>query len=136
VTLVDASVALKWFVAEDGTEAALRIAASGEPLAAPDLILAEVANAAWKSARLGRLTEAQLQAIAVALPGYFEELTANRVLLRRAIEIAAVLDHSVYDCLYLALADHLRSPLVTADRRLAAKVAGSRWESLVKPLQP
>lgn len=132
--LIDASVAFKWFVVEDGSEAALRIAASGEPLIAPDAILAEVANAAWASVRLGRLTRAQLLAIATALPGYFEELTANRPLLQRAVDIAATLDHPVYDCLYLALAERVRSPLITADRRLAAKTAGTPWQGAVELL--
>lgn len=136
MVLVDASVAFKWFVVEDRSEAALRIAASGQPLIAPDAILAEVANAAWASVRLGLLNRAQLQAIATALPGYFEELTSSRALLQRAVEMAASLDHPVYDCLYLSLAERTNSPVITADRRFAAKTVGTRWEALVEILMP
>lgn len=101
---------------------------------APDAILAEVANAAWASVRLGQLTRMQLQAIATALLGFFEELTSSRALLQRSVEMATSLDHPVFDCVYLALAEQTNSPVITADRRFAAKTAGTRWEALVEIL--
>jgi predicted nucleic acid-binding protein len=49
--IVDASVALKWFLSEEphGGEA-LAILRDVAPLIAPDLLIAEVCNAAWRSA--------------------------------------------------------------------------------------
>ena len=46
--VVDASVALKWFKQEGGSDEA-RTLLLREPLIAPELILAEVLNAAWKA---------------------------------------------------------------------------------------
>ena len=46
--VIDASVALKWFVEEQGTEQAAALLAGQDLLIAPDLIVAEVANAGWK----------------------------------------------------------------------------------------
>ncbi len=37
----------------------------------------------------------------------------------RALMMARHLDHAVYDCFYLALAEQIIAPLLTADRRLA-----------------
>jgi predicted nucleic acid-binding protein len=61
--VVDASVAFKWFAQEDGTYRALELLARDEPIVAPDLIIAEVCNAAWKSLRRGELSPAQFEAI-------------------------------------------------------------------------
>ncbi len=47
--VVDASVAFKWFAQEDGTDRALVLLEREEPIVAPDLIVAEICNAAWKS---------------------------------------------------------------------------------------
>ena len=52
--VVDASVALKWFVDEDGSDRAVALLDGDEPLIAPDLVVAEVCNAAWKSLRRRR----------------------------------------------------------------------------------
>lgn len=65
--VVDASVAFKWFVMEDGADPALRLLAGGEPMVAPDLILAEVCNAAWQSLRKGQLDPAQFDHIVANL---------------------------------------------------------------------
>jgi predicted nucleic acid-binding protein len=40
----------------------------------------------------------------------------------------------VYDCFYLALADREDSIVVTAEGRLAGKLAGTDWARLVVPL--
>ena len=44
-------------------------------------------------------------------------------LLLLALEIAVAIGHSVYGCVYLALADRQDCRVVTADRRLQAAVA-------------
>jgi predicted nucleic acid-binding protein len=44
------------------------------------------------------------------------------------------LRHPVYDCFYLALAEREDATLVTADRRLIGRLAGSRWEAMCRPL--
>lgn len=130
--VVDASVAFKWFLrAEINAAEALAVAESGEPVIAPDLIIAEVCNAAWRSARLGRLETTDLPDIALALQRFFAELTPLSRLAPRAVAIAAELDHPVYDCFYLALAEQRRLALMTADTRLIEKVRGSRWGSAV-----
>ena len=49
---VDASVAIKWYVAEDRSGEARALERFGNLLAAPDFLAVELANIAWKKARL------------------------------------------------------------------------------------
>jgi predicted nucleic acid-binding protein len=134
VIVVDASVALKWFLVEHGSDEALHLAGSGQSLAAPDLIIAEVCNGLWKSARLGRLTSEQVSLAAAKLPDFLSQLAPGRLLAEPAVAIANDLGHPVYDCFYLALAEQLGTKLVTADRRLVAVLSGTSWESRIAGL--
>lgn len=126
--VVDASVALKWFLPDEpGADEALVIVQNEAALIAPDLLIVEVCHAAWRSARLGRIGHDQVSEIANALPRFFDTLVGAASLASRAVAIAAQLDHSVYDCLYVALAEVRHSRLVTADRRLLAKLGRTAW---------
>ena len=53
---VDASIACKWFVEEEGSDEAEQLLAVGEVLLAPELIVAEVCSALWKKLRAGHMT--------------------------------------------------------------------------------
>jgi predicted nucleic acid-binding protein len=132
VTVVDASVALKWFVDEDGSDVARTLL--GGPLTAPDLLMAEVANGLWTMARTGRLAPEAPGAALRRLPRYFDHLAPLAPLAPRAAEIAGALDHPAYDAFYLALAEAGHGEVVTADRRLAAAAARSPWRGLVRLL--
>ena len=126
--VADASVALKWFVADEPlAEEAAAIVRAGTPLIAPDLVVAEGANAAWRWARLGRISPENATRIAVQLPSFFLRLVPAAELAEEAMRLAHALDHPVYDCFYLALAERDGVPLVTADTRLIEKVARSAW---------
>lgn len=62
--VVDASVALKWYVDEEDSERALALLNSGERLIAPDLIVAELCTGAWRLIRRGELHPGQMTLIA------------------------------------------------------------------------
>jgi predicted nucleic acid-binding protein len=132
--VVDASVAFKWFAQENGTDRALVLLERGEPIVAPDLIIAEVCNAAWKSLRRGELTPAQFDAIVSDVTQPFSRLVPLEGLIRPAAALTRRLDHPIYDCLYLALADSEGVPVVTADQRLLAAVSGTSLAGRVMPL--
>ena len=133
--VVDASVAFKWFfVAEPNAAEALAIANSQELLIAPEILVAEVCNAAWRAARLGRIEATELPDIATAIPQFFSELARVSLLAARAVEIAAQLDHPVYDCFYVALAEASKARLVTADERLLQRLQGSAWDAAAAAL--
>lgn len=119
--VIDASVALKWVFDEPGTEAA--VALLTEELIAPELWLAEAANALWRHVRLGEASAAEALARIEELANAPVASMSIEPYVRRALELATVLSHPVYDCLYLALAEHLGTHIVTDDRRFFA--AGS-----------
>lgn len=133
--VIDASVALKWFVEEEGTSQAAALLAGQDMLIAPDLIVAEVANAGWKAVRSGTMLPEQHDHAAARLPLAFDSLIPLASLAPSAVAIARLLDHPVYDCFYLALAEERAAKLITADRRLLARLAGTQWEGIAVNLR-
>lgn len=122
--VVDASVAIKWFVEENMRNSARQILVAGHDLAAPDLLIVELANVAWKKAVRKEISPWQAEII----PGECRrnlQLYASTNLIDRAIGIALHLKRPVYDCLYLACAEIVGSGVVTADRRFLGAVKGT-----------
>ena len=87
------------------------------------MLIVECANIIWKKVRLHQLTEPEGSLATGLLVRVDIELMPMRMLARRAVELAMQLDHSAYDCMYLALAEATRRPFVTADSRLLGKLA-------------
>jgi predicted nucleic acid-binding protein len=118
--VIDASVAIKWVVAETGTEQALLLRRNR--LFAPDLLVAECANILWKKVRRRELSDAEAIVAARLLQRADIGLEPMRPLLEAAARLSLAFDHPAYDCMYLALADAMSCQLVTADRQLQGKV--------------
>jgi predicted nucleic acid-binding protein len=114
--IVDASVVVKWVLAEADSAAA--IALGRHRLLAPDLLDIECASVLWKAARRGELLPAEAaERLALIGEAAIERLPGS-VLLPGAMRHALQLRHPIYDCLYLEAAIWTGLPLVTADRRL------------------
>ncbi len=90
--VIDASVAIKWVIEEEGTAEALTL--RRQHLIAPDLIIPECANILWKKVRR-------------------DELSAEEASLAGRLLANADID--------LALAEQSNLKFVTADSRLIAK---------------
>lgn len=129
--VVDASVAIKWFVPEAHAEAAARLLQPDIALHAPDLIWAEIGNVLWKKQRRGELDEQTGQAILADMRRFPIQVHASSALADTAWTLACSLDRTFYDSLYLALAFSLRSPLITADERLANALRGKMADETV-----
>ena len=132
--IVDASVAFKWFVAEEGQEAALALLEWPRRMIAPELLLAEVANIAWKARQQGRITPEQARDLLGRLEEPFDEIVSMRPLFGLAHELGAALRHPVYDLINVALAEDRDGILVTADRRMKRLLSGTRWVDRVRTL--
>lgn len=116
--VVDSSVAVKWFLPEEHTEAARELLRDGNRLIAPDLIRAEVGNAMWKRWRRGEIpAEAALEVLRDLrrLPLGIE---SSEPLVEVAWDVARRFGCSFHDSLYVALAHRADCTLVTADRKL------------------
>lgn len=131
--VLDASFALNLHLNnEKGVDAARFLANTAATSSiAPDLVLAEVANATWKTARAGQISSRAGLTILASVTSMFSRLVPSVALAPRALEIATEIDHPVYDAMYLALAEREATQVVTFDQRLEVAVQGSRWRSLV-----
>ena len=116
--VIDASVALKWVLPENGSEAAAALRTT--MLHAPHLLLVECGNALWVRVRRNVLSAAEAKACFDLLSDAPVALAPDAELMPAALTLALELDQTVYDCLYLALAVKRDASLVTADRRLCA----------------
>jgi len=121
--VIDASVLAKRVLLEPGFEEVdelLDEAAEGfVELHAPALLLKEVGNAIWRHASRGLLKRegaAQLLRAVMNLPLTVHAQDAE--LLARSLEIALSSSITVYDAIYVALAERLKAELLTYDERL------------------
>src|SRR6478609_4206314 len=104
MVVVDASVAVKWFVPEENWPVARRLLALNLSLVAPDILAVETMSALLRKHRR--------QEVADGLPGQaLGMLAALRVetvphgpLLRDATALSLRWRHAVYDCFYLLVA--------------------------------
>ncbi len=119
--VLDASVALKFFLPETGSDAALRLLASRSAFAAPDIFPLELLAAVTKYHRRRLITLDEARTIEAVVGRMAVDLHPWQLLLASAFELSLLLHHGVYDCLYLALARQLSAPLVTADRKMQQK---------------
>ncbi len=129
--VVDANVVIKWFVDENLRIQARHIFQYQLELTAPDLLLVEVANIAWKKARQKEIDNDQARSIVAALSNYIPFLVPISDLIDAATKLALELDHPVYDCLYLACAQRFGSG-VTADRKFFNRIEKSTYAGLMK----
>jgi predicted nucleic acid-binding protein len=119
VTLVvDASVASKWVLPEPSSAQAAALRSDDRDLIAPSLVVAEIGNALWKSARRGDLADESAEHLLRIAIGHYARLVSMEGLALDALRLATDLDHPIYDCFYLALAERERAPLISADARL------------------
>jgi predicted nucleic acid-binding protein len=128
--VVDASVGIKLFVPEDGSEQADRLfnRLAADPPASyfvPDLFYIECTNILWKyvqrfgyPAENARQDVHDLQALAL-----HDVPTVD--LAAEALELALEMKISAYDASYAVLARRLELPLITADDPLAQKLSAS-----------
>jgi predicted nucleic acid-binding protein len=125
--VVDASVVMKWFVIEDFRPEAKRLEAILPTLIAPDFLLIEIANIAWKKVMRTELDPDDAALIVPQLRRSGLRLLPTESFLGDALTLAQELAHPVYDCLYIAVMDLLGARFVTWDRPLFQKLAATRF---------
>ena len=117
--IVDSSVALKWFLPEEGSEEAKDLLRK-DSLGAPDLLLYEVSNALTCEFKL------TLKDIQEALQDFYALKIQLFILpekgFYRTLEISRHYELTSYDASFIALAEALKRDLITADQKLLKKV--------------
>jgi predicted nucleic acid-binding protein len=121
--VVDASVGIKLFVAEDLSDQAHALFArladdSPAQFYVPDLFYIECANILWKYVRRLGYPRDQTRQDLDDLSRLSLESIPTEELMSGALELALVHDITAYDASYVALAQRLGVPLITADDKL------------------
>lgn len=120
--VVDCSVAIQWYVVEDGYEDSRRLLDGTCEFIAPAVIVPEFANVCWKKLRRGEMTREEAVRSTRNLPGFLNAVVRSDSLVEASLAFAIDNDLSVYDSLYAVLALNTATPLVTHDRQLHASV--------------
>ena len=136
MVVVDASVVLRWFVVQEGHQQAVdwlrRFVLDPDLLVAPDLLRFEVHGA------LARLTPKRDAGWARRSFERFDRFGIRTVstdgkLFDRALALSAELRIAGYDAVYVAHAEALRVPWLTADRRVLRRLGkDARVQALVR----
>ena len=126
VFVVDASLVVKWFVPEVGSEAARKWLDASHDYVAPDLVFPEAGNAIWKKVRRGELTGESARRLVRDIATVGIEVVSMRALLVDAHALALATGATVYDATYLTLAVRLDTQVVTGDDSFARKLQQHR----------
>ncbi len=132
--VVDASVAVKWTAPEEWRDQALMLLDDTSLLEAPDLIIPEVTNIAWKKCLRGEISRQQAENVALTIQRFIKVIHPSQRLCERALTMAFALDHPAYDCFYLACAEAIGGVLITADKRLHKAIEDTEFAPLVRYL--
>ncbi|MCV3214210.1 type II toxin-antitoxin system VapC family toxin [Plectonema radiosum NIES-515] len=127
--VLDASIAIKWFVPEVYSDAARLLLASDHTFLIPDFFYPEVGNVLWKRVRRGEDTADNARQTLTDLNAISLEVYLSQPLMPLALDIALETDRAVYDSLYLALAITQRCQMVTADEKFYNALSTSTYVS-------
>jgi predicted nucleic acid-binding protein len=137
--VVDASVAAKWYLPEELSGEAEKVLEAGVrggvKLCAPGLLAAELGNVFWHRYRRGELTLDAVRRAWAAFEAAPVAVFETKTLVPPALEIAVACGCTVYDALYVALAEADEAAVVlTADRRLCDWLSGTPFSGSVRLL--
>ncbi len=125
--VIDASVAIKWFIPEIHSDAALRAWHIGHRLDIPAFLFLELGNVLTKKIRRQELSSTECDAILKELKHLPLHRHADDQLFPAAYRLALDTHRSLYDCLYLALAEVVDGIMVTADQKFCTALANGPY---------
>jgi predicted nucleic acid-binding protein len=117
IVVVEPGVAIKWFVEEPLRPQARSLLVHRHELIAPDILIAGVADLAWKKVTNGEIVAEQAEPIVrnIALPSFISAFVESPRLRNRAFALAMQCGWPVHDCFYAACAEAACAPLVSTD---------------------
>lgn len=127
--VVDASLAVKWFLPERGAEAAAALLLEHDEIIGPDMLAVEVHATLVRGANMLKSNRIEAEKAIRRFQAMIElgEVTLMRSLpkqIERAASLAINIGHPLKDCIYLVLAMELDCELVTCDAKFAEKAKG------------
>jgi predicted nucleic acid-binding protein len=118
ICVIDASALVRITMRTGDISELETVLEKADRVAAPEILIPEIANAYWKYMRFGGLEErVARERMAIALD-LVTEFVGQTGIAEESLHIAAKHQHPVYDAFYLVLARRLDAPVLTVDRRL------------------
>lgn len=101
-----------------------------------DLAFAEAGNAIWKHVKMGKIKAEDAVKRAEVLKRLINtsKVYESKDFLVEAVELAVKYDVTVYDALFVALAQRLNNKLITTDRKLWEKLKDTDVSHLIECL--
>lgn len=120
--VLNSSVGFKWAVIEQDTPKARKLREDYRntllELVAPDVFPVEIGHALTRAERQGRITTQEGAQFFRDILSTLPQMHSSLPLLPRAYAISSQMRIGIYDCLYVALAEHEACELITADDKL------------------
>ena len=120
--IIDASVAAKLFINEDGSEKAIEIMEAyihGRlSLSAPTLIVYELGNVFWKHPQITAERTYRFIERFLDLKLNLVDISLDDDLLKKICNISESMDMTFYDASYIAITQEHRAKLITADEKI------------------
>ena len=132
--VVDASVAVKWAIAEVNSASAAALFLTDHELMAPELLGVEAANALWSNGRRKIIDIDQMDGFLARLAKLIQTFVPDGSPIGDAAILSRLLGHPVFDWMYLGLARRAGGYLVTFDERFLEAARVSRWQMFFRPL--
>lgn len=130
--VIDASIAVKWLYEEPYSIEARRFLRQPITRVAPHFLILECLSAIQRKVKRREITpEEGWQGFSLFIQSIPIQLDSSDTLMERAYQLGNELWHSVYDCIYLALAEKENAILVTADRKLYERVKASPYANSI-----
>jgi len=118
IAVVDTSAAVRVAMQAEESAQWARTIASADLVRAPQLLIAEAANAFWKYFRAGILSRASAERGLRSAVGLVQEFAPLEPLYAEVFELAVLTQGPAYDLFYVVLARRNGAVLVTADEAL------------------
>lgn len=115
--VIDASVAIKWFIPEIHSDVARSVSRLQDRLHVPEFIRLEVGSVLAKKFRREELTRDEGDFILKEFRQLPLKYHSDKRIFHAGYALALVTQQSLYDCLYLALAETIDGAVITADRK-------------------
>jgi predicted nucleic acid-binding protein len=132
ILVIDTSVVVKWFVEEIEFEMARCLLDVDVERTAPELVIAETANVLQRKVRMGQMQESKAMEALRNLPSFFDRLYPSAELAGPGFALSRLLDHSIYDCMYLALTLRDKGArLVTSDLKFIGKANAAKLDNQI-----
>ncbi len=130
--VVDASVAIKWYVPEILEREASNFLREKHDLHVPELILPEFSSIMWKKVKRGQIVEEDAKRMVTAISIRKWRVHSHSQIIVSAYKGSIMTGQTVYDWMYLALAISLSCQFVTADGKFYKALENTPFKSNLK----